>query len=72
MARKGYSQLSNLSDIRKFVSKLINDRRRDNIDSSMSRDCGYLAKILMEIMQNSELEERIKKLEMVLEEKRNT
>ena len=67
MARKGYSQLSSLSDIRKFVSKLINDRRRDNIDSSMSRDCGYLSKILMEIMQNSEIEERIKKLEEILE-----
>ncbi len=67
MARKGYSQLSSLSDIRKFVSRLINDRRRDNIDSSMSRDCGYLSKILMEIMQNSEIEERIKKLEEILE-----
>jgi len=67
MARKGYSQLSSLSDIRKFVSKLINDRRRDNIDSAMSRDCGYLSKILMEIMQNSEIEERIKKLEEILE-----
>ncbi len=69
MARKGYSQLSNLSDIRKFVSKLINDRRRDNIDSSMSRDCGYLSKILMEIMQNGEVEERIRKLEEILEKK---
>lgn len=69
MARKGYSQLSNLSDIRKFVSKLINDRRRDNIDSSTARDCGYLSKILMEIMQNSEVEERIRKLEEILEKK---
>ncbi len=71
MGRKGYTQLSNLSDLRKFVAKLINERKRGDIDSAMSRDCGYLAKILMEIMQHSELEERIIKLEMFLEEKRS-
>jgi len=71
MGRKGYSQLTTLSDLRKFVSKLINERKRGDIDSSMSRDCGYLAKILMEIMQNSELEDRISKLEMLLEQQRS-
>jgi len=71
MARKGYNQLSDLSALRKFVAKLINERKRGDIDSLMCRDCGYLAKILMEIMQHSEVEDRIVKLEMFLEEKRS-
>lgn len=70
MARKGYTQLSNLSDLRKFVAKLINERKRGDIDSSTSRDCGYLAKILMEIMQHSEIEERILKLETLIDSRR--
>ena len=69
MGRKGYNQLSDLSAIRKFVAKLINERKRGDIDSGMSRDCGYLSKILMEIMQNSEVEERLTKLEGLLEKK---
>jgi len=70
MARKGYSQLSSLSDLRKFVAKLINERKRGALDSSTARDCGYLCKLLVEILERGEFEERILKLETLFERER--
>lgn len=66
MPRKGYIQLASTSDLRRFVSKLINERKRGEIDSAMCRDCGYLAKILTDILQNGVFEERISNLEELL------
>ena len=68
MPRKGYIQLATTSDLRRFTSKLINERRRGDIDSAMSRDCGYLIKLLMEIMQSGEFEERLEKIEMLAQQ----
>ncbi len=69
MGRKNYTQLSNLSDLRKFIAKLVNQRLRGDVDSSTARDVGYLCKLLMEILDRNELERRLEKLELLMEQK---
>jgi len=63
MAGKRHIKLGQPRDVQKFISKLINQRLRDEIDSSTARDCGYLAKILLDAFDAVELEERLTELE---------
>jgi len=63
MAGKRYIKLSKPRDVQVFISRLINRRIRDEVDSATSRDCGYLAKILLDAFDAVELEERLTELE---------
>lgn len=63
MAGKRHIKLGHARDVQRFVSKLINQRLRDEIDSSTARDCGYLAKILLDTFDAVEMEERLTELE---------
>ena len=71
MANKKHVRLDTARDVHKLLSKMINERRRDEIDSAECRDIGYLAKILLESIEVGELEERMSELEKSIEEKRN-
>lgn len=69
MSNKKHIRLSDIRDIKKLLSKLINERYRDEVDSFKARDIGYLAKCLLEAYEKSELEERLAELEKKLMEK---
>lgn len=63
MANKKHIRLSSARDIQKMLSKLINERRRDEVDTSKCRDIGYLAKILLDSIELGEMEDRIEQIE---------
>ena len=63
MAGKRYIKLTKVRDVQVFLSGLINRRIRDEVDSATSRDCGYLAKILLDAFDAVEMEERLTELE---------
>jgi len=48
---------------------MINERRRGEIGSTECRDIGYLAKILLDSIEASDVEERLAEIEKRLEEK---
>jgi DNA-binding transcriptional regulator GbsR (MarR family) len=64
MAGKRYVNLKTPRDVTKFLSKLINQVLRKEIDAQVARDVGYLSKILLDGLEKTELQgeiERIKK-----------
>ena len=68
MANKRHIRLSSARDVHKLLSKMINERRRKEIDTLECRDIGYLAKILLDSIEAGELEDRIANLERLLEQ----
>jgi len=71
MANKRHIRLNSARDVHKLLSKMINERRRCEIDGQECRDIGYLLRILLDSIEVVEFEARIEKLEMILEEKRS-
>ena len=67
MANKKHIRLDSARDVHKLLSKMINERRRDEIDSAQCRDIGYLAKIMLESIEAGEIEERLAQLEQQLQ-----
>ncbi len=67
MGREGYQNLSSLSDVRKFLSKLINQRNNNQIASAKYRDLCFGLKIMREVLEamflQSEVLERLAHLE---------
>lgn len=63
MANKKHIRLNSARDVHKLLSKMINERRRKEIDTLECRDIGYLAKILLDSLKAVELEDGIQKLE---------
>ncbi|NIQ15717.1 MAG: hypothetical protein GTO02_15355 [Candidatus Dadabacteria bacterium] len=64
MANKKHLRLNSIRDCHKILAKLINERRRGEIDTSEARDCGYLIKILIDTYEKGELEERVNNIEL--------
>lgn len=66
-------RLTNLRDGQKFLASIINKRYRNEIESSVSRDLGYLLKVYLDYYENIEFDTRIgaieQKLESLLKEK---
>lgn len=62
MANKRHIKLNSIRDVQVFISRLINRRLRDEVDSVTSRDCGYLAKILIEAFEKVQFEDEIQKI----------
>jgi len=71
MPNKKHIRLNSARDVQKMLSKLINERRRDEADTAICRDIGYLAKILLDSIEAGELEDRLKQLEKSIEENKN-
>jgi hypothetical protein len=63
MANKKHIRLNSARDVHKLLSKMINERRRKEIDTKECRDIGFLAKILLDSIEAAELEDRIGNLE---------
>jgi len=68
MANKRHIRLNSARDVHKLLSKMINERRRKELDSQECRDIGYLLRILLDSIEAGELEDRIENLEMLLEQ----
>ena len=63
MANKKHIRLNSARDAHKLLSKMINERRRNEIDGQECRDIGYLLRILLDSIEAGELEDRIENLE---------
>jgi len=63
MANKRHVRLNSARDVHKLLSKMINERRRKEIDGQECRDIGYLSKILLDCLEAVELEDRKENLE---------
>ena len=63
MANKKHIRLNSARDVHKLLSKMINERRRKEIDGQECRDIGYLLRILLDSIEAGELEDRIENLE---------
>lgn len=66
-AKKPRKRLKTMSDIRRYLACLINETRNEEIDSAMAGKLGYLLNILRGVVTDSELEQRVKKLEIEIE-----
>lgn len=67
MGKPNYVNLTSFSDVRRFLSKLINERRNNEIPSAKYKDLIYgvskLQNVLEAIYLQTEIEERLAKLE---------
>ena len=66
MAGKRGVRLKTISDVSRYLGKLINQVERGEIESGTAGRLGYLANILVGALKDSELEERVNKLETAL------
>ena len=71
MANKKHIRLNSARDVQILISKMINERRRGQVDTTECRDIGYLAKILLDSIEAGELEDRIQQLEESIEVSNN-
>ena len=68
MANKKHIRLNSARDAHKLLSKMINERRRKEIDGQECRDIGFMLRILLDCLEAGELEDRVEKLELLLEQ----
>lgn len=61
--RKTQIRLKTLSDIRRFLARVLNDLDADRIPESKAKALGYICSIMKDIIRDSDLEQRIEKLE---------
>ena len=68
---KQMKRLQNSNHSREFMQKLINAYDKNRISDEKARTLGYLIKIFDGIYQNSEIEERVEKLEEIAKKNNN-
>ena len=59
-------KLQSESDVNRFLAKVINMLNRDEIDPNKASRLGYLCNLLLSGVRGHDLEERISKLEMMV------
>jgi len=62
LAGKRHINLSDVRSVRKYLSKIINQRIREEISSETARDVGYLLKIWLDTVNAEETEINVKEL----------
>ncbi len=65
MANKRHKRLRDSRDALRLLSELINQRLRNEIDSELARDVGFLLKVFLSAYEQSEILTRIESLEAV-------
>ena len=60
MAKK---RLKSLEDVRRYLANLINEARAGNVEITLASRLGYLLNILKSTIADSDLEDRVKRLE---------
>lgn len=61
--RKTQIRLKTLSDIRRFLARVLRDLDSNRIMESKAKALGYLCSIMKDIIRDSEFEQRLTKLE---------
>lgn len=61
--RKTAIRFKTLCDIRRFLARTVNDLDAGEIAEGKARTLGYLCGVLRDVVKDSELEVRVKKLE---------
>jgi hypothetical protein len=61
--RKTQLRLKTLLDVRRFLARVLNDLDANRIQESKAKALGYLCSIMKDIIRDSDLEQRIEKLE---------
>ena len=61
--RKQRKRLKTISDLRRYTANLVNETRSGLVEPSLAGRLGFLLNILKGIISDSDLEQRIKKLE---------
>lgn len=61
--RKAQIRLKSFGDIRRFLARVLNDLDGNRIQEPKARTLGYLCSIMKDIIRESDLEQRITKLE---------
>ncbi len=68
MSGKRAIRLKTAKDVRKCLSKLVNQVNRGETDLDKARTIGYLCKIILDGYKTIELEQRLEAIEKSLEE----
>lgn len=56
-------RLNKPGDVRRLISRTINELKRDELSEGKARAIGYLCNCLLKAMETTELAERLEKLE---------
>ncbi|MBA4390416.1 MAG: hypothetical protein C0399_05715 [Syntrophus sp. (in: bacteria)] len=64
--------LKSAEDVRRLLSTLVNEVRRNDVDIQKARTIGYLAGILLDVFTMGSLEDRLKQLEEAAQKRRIT
>ncbi len=64
-------RLKTLGDVRRYLAGLLNRYEAGEIDETHMKACAYVSNILTSTIKDSDLEERIEKLEREINERNN-
>ena len=67
---KRHRRLNTLTDIKRMLASVANDFDHDIIDAQKARTLTYVLSILSQVIRDSDLEQRIEKLEALTEKER--
>jgi hypothetical protein len=62
-------RFNTLPDVRRYLSDLLRRLEKNEISESKARTAGYLSNILRGVLESSDLEERLQRLEGIIDEK---
>jgi len=62
-------RLKTMQDVRRYLANLINRAEAGEVEPSLASKLGYLANSLAKVIEGSDLEKRIKRLESNLKSK---
>ncbi len=62
-------RFNSLCDVRRYIADVIRRLEKDEMTESKARTAGYLANCLKGVMESSDLETRLEKLERIIDEK---
>ena len=66
MSNKSHYKLETIGDVSQLLAKTINQLARDEIDGAKASKIGYLANILIGSLKDGDIEDRIKRIETLL------
>jgi hypothetical protein len=62
-------RLNSLQDVRRFLARIANELYKKKIETDAARALGYIGSIIISAIKDSDLEERIEKIEKQLSER---
>ncbi|MGE5445491.1 MAG: hypothetical protein ACM3SR_12970 [Ignavibacteriales bacterium] len=62
-------RIKDVRGLRKFLTRLLSERYRDEIEGEKARDLAYIGKVILEAFKQGELEQRLENLEKLVAER---